>query len=239
MFGLCTSLQEGITTPLPTHTTTLPSPPLRRGKEMWLGPKIQVMNKEISGAWLLNINPLFGLPFYENKKNTVAKILTKSLLETNTYLIQILKDYFDSTLYIQAKLLNAPFISSGPKGPWEIRPTFTQQVPVQAALFKDGLCLPIETQKLSAHNLQWFLLFVTKFHELGLLLLFWGAFVCFFTEEVLSHNRMVKWLWSLPAAAWKGALVPCQRWRPSSVTRAWLLSFAENNSHKEGKWWNR
>ena len=75
------------------------------------------MNKEISGAWLLNIKPLFGLPFYENKKNTVAKILTKSLLETNTYLIQILKDYFDSTLYIQAKLLNARFISSGPKGP--------------------------------------------------------------------------------------------------------------------------
>ena len=37
------------------------------------------------------------------------------MLETNTYLkhiIQILKDYFDSTLYIQAKLLNASFISS-------------------------------------------------------------------------------------------------------------------------------
>ena len=37
------------------------------------------------------------------------------------------------------------------KEPWAIIPKFTQQVPVQAALFKDGLFLPIETQKLSAH----------------------------------------------------------------------------------------
>lgn len=28
------------------------------------------MNKEVSRAWLLNIKPLFGLPFYENKKNS-------------------------------------------------------------------------------------------------------------------------------------------------------------------------
>ena len=29
------------------------------------------------------------------------------------------------------------------KEPWAIIPKFTQQVPVQAALFKDGLFLPI------------------------------------------------------------------------------------------------
>ena len=27
------------------------------------------MNKEVSRAWPLNLKPLFGLPFYENKKN--------------------------------------------------------------------------------------------------------------------------------------------------------------------------
>lgn len=42
-------------------------------------------------------------------RKTIAEILTKSLLETNTYLIQILKDYFDSTLYIQLKSLKRSF----------------------------------------------------------------------------------------------------------------------------------
>ena len=164
------------------------------------------MNKEVSRAWPLNLKPLFGLPFYENKKNNCQnpyKVLAgnKHIFKTHNPNPQRL--FWLNTIHSSKTLKRFFYFLKGRwlRNPERLYRSLPNKSQLQAALFKDGLFLPIETQKLSAHNLQWYLLLMTKFHELGLLLLFLGAFVCFFTEEVLSHNRMVKWLWSRVTSA--------------------------------------